>query len=296
MVNEPLYSIPDTPSDWAARIEAACRVVEEDFGVRLTKAHPYHENRPPIDVLDRLAFLKKKAKSKTKCLSLYTGPGHERTSSGFKNLRYYSVGGISYANKGVYNCTVQFPEISIGQQEAMLVKLGDALRARSAQYTPVETAKRFYLVQWCTGAGTSLVKEELNDLTKEEKLLPLLLRTWYAGLDSPLQPHWLGWLNYWSEEVAHYLGFPDPGRDQDLLCHSYRTPTGAWLVKVCAEPLDATNPKHVKLVVDVYKRFPRLGARPKVTPRMFQRTPSTVYPSGLTQIHVNTGASEDHEQ
>lgn len=276
MINEPSYSIPDEASDWAARIEAACKIVEEEFGVKLNKASSYQEGRPPIDLADHVSFLRKKAKTKTKWLSIYSGSGLQRTPSGLKNINYYSVGGCSYANKGVYTFGAQFPEVDADKHESLLVKLGDALAAYSAQFTPIETAKRFYLVQWCWDFGTKITKEEVKDLTSEEKLLPLLLGTWYAGLESPLQPHWLGWLNYWSQDVANYLGFPDARRDRDLLRNSYRTPAGAWLVKVGTEPLDAAKPEHVALVADVYKRFPLLGARPKAAPHFFQRAQQPV--------------------
>jgi len=81
----------------------------------------------------------------------------------------------------------------------------------------------------------------------------------YIRPDDPAQPRELGWINYWSARACEYVGFPDPERDRDLLAHSYRTPASAWLVKLCAEPLDLNRPEHLTILADTYARFPRLG-------------------------------------
>jgi hypothetical protein len=85
-----------------------------------------------------------------------------------------------------------------------------------------------------------------------------------GGRADPLQPATLGWINCWSADVCDYLGFPQPDRDDDLLELAYQTPQGAWIVKVCEEPLDVSVPSHVERIASVYERFPRLGIRDEV--------------------------------
>ena len=97
--------------------------------------------------------------------------------------------------------------------------------------------------------------------------------TQYLPQERPRQPGWLGWLNYWSPEVADHLGFPDPAIDGELLRHAHRTPAGAWLVKLGDTPLDASNPDHLAWLARLYARFPRLGARPEQAPKLFRRPP-----------------------
>jgi hypothetical protein len=45
------------------------------------------------------------------------------------------------------------------------------------------------------------------------------------------------------------------------LAHSYQTPGGGWLVKICPDPLDLDRPDHLALFAELYQRFPKLGLR-----------------------------------
>jgi hypothetical protein len=45
-------------------------------------------------------------------------------------------------------------------------------------------------------------------------------------IPAPEIPHFLGWLNYWSDAAARAIGFPDSTRDAELLSRSRRTATG----------------------------------------------------------------------
>jgi hypothetical protein len=269
MMYAPTYAMPGNVREWPARIEGACQAIEEAFDVRLRKATPYQEGHADIELEDRPAFLKKKARTRTKWLNVYTGSGVVPTSSGYQNLDYYALSGRSYANTDVYHCSTQYPEVSPARHEALLARIGDALGAHWGQYTPVATARRLRRVQWCSSAGGKVIKEEVGDLTAEERQLPWLVDTRYSPQDSALQPAWLGWVNYWSREVADYLGFPDEG-DRDLLPDAYRTPAGAWLVKIGTEPLDAGRSDQLALLARIYERFRRLGARPQGAPELFR--------------------------
>lgn len=75
-------------------------------------------------------------------------------------------------------------------------------------------------MQDCQDFGSGPVKKDAGKQTAEESALPLLLNCEYRGLESALQPRSLGWINYWSQEVSDYLGFPDPSRDAPLLLQS----------------------------------------------------------------------------
>lgn len=80
-------------------------------------------------------------------------------------------------------------------------------------------------------------------------------------LRSPEIPHYLGWLNYWSDAAARAIGFPDPARDAQLLSQARRTRTGGWIVQLTETPLDYDNPAHLDALLRAYERFPEIGGR-----------------------------------
>jgi hypothetical protein len=78
---------------------------------------------------------------------------------------------------------------------------------------------------------------------------------------TPVVPHHLGWLNYWSAATAQALGFPDPSQDAELLSRSRRTASGGWLVPLTDTPLDMDAPDHLDALLRAYARFPAMGGR-----------------------------------
>jgi hypothetical protein len=78
---------------------------------------------------------------------------------------------------------------------------------------------------------------------------------------SPEIPHYLGWLNYWSDAAARAIGFPDPARDAELLARSRCTATGGWVVRLTEAPLDLDNHAHLDALKRAYERFPEIGGR-----------------------------------
>ncbi|MHA7629792.1 DUF5953 family protein [Corallococcus sp. M7] len=80
-------------------------------------------------------------------------------------------------------------------------------------------------------------------------------------LRSDETPHFLGWLNYWSDAAARAIGFPDPTRDAELLSRARRTVTGGWVVQLTDAPLDLDNPAHLDTLKRTYERFPEIGGR-----------------------------------
>lgn len=79
-------------------------------------------------------------------------------------------------------------------------------------------------------------------------------------LQSPAVPHRLGWLNYWSATAAQVIGFPDSGRDAELLAQARRTATG-WVVQLTETPLELDIPAHLEALLQAYERFPEIGGR-----------------------------------
>jgi hypothetical protein len=78
---------------------------------------------------------------------------------------------------------------------------------------------------------------------------------------TPVVPHHLGWVNYWSAATVQRLGFPDPSRDAELLTRSRYTGLGGWLVRLTDTPLDLDNPAHLDVLRRTYARFPGIGGR-----------------------------------
>ncbi|MBN8229953.1 hypothetical protein JYK02_20785 [Corallococcus macrosporus] len=78
---------------------------------------------------------------------------------------------------------------------------------------------------------------------------------------TPVVPHHLGWVNYWSAATVQRLGFPDPSRDAELLTRSRQTAFGGWLVRLTDAPLDLDDPAHLDVLRRTYARFPAIGGR-----------------------------------
>jgi len=96
------------------------------------------------------------------------------------------------------------------------------------------------------------------------KVLPRIGFEYYPPNSKlPLLPQRLGWLNYWSAEVAEHLGFPDQEKDADLLPLCRQLPSGHWIVQLTEDPLDLTRPEHAEAIVRAYWRFDKIGRRAK---------------------------------
>jgi len=105
------------------------------------------------------------------------------------------------------------------------------------------------------------VAEQFRHLGDEShtppKGLPSLRLPW--ELPAPEIPHYLAWLNYWSDTAARAIGFPDPPRDADLLTRARRTASGGWVVRLTDAPLDLDTPDHLDALLRAYERFPAIG-------------------------------------
>jgi hypothetical protein len=262
LIDTPTYWVPALESSWAARMDAACRAIETRFGIRISEATggtKFHVTRN--EVPDRLKFFAQRLKTRNRGFGIRNaGAKWRRTKRGVENVDDFGLGGSMYAGLDVFKLSAHFPAQPVAVHEQLMVELGDALEAYSAQITPTDAAMRLRQAHWFFQLS-ALHRHPLENPLPEETRLPPILESAYTGLTHPCQPHHLGWINYWSEEVCGYLGFPENLRDSPFLSDCYRTPRGAWIVKFGSEPFEARNPKHVDLLREMYERFPRAGVR-----------------------------------
>ncbi|NTX08566.1 DUF5953 family protein [Myxococcus sp. CA040A] len=111
-------------------------------------------------------------------------------------------------------------------------------------------------------AGVEISRQTIDPVHKPgvpPRGLPALKFAVKVG--SPVIPHHLGWINYWSPAAAHSIGFPDPARDAELLSRARHTAKGGWLVQLTEAPLDLDNPAHLDALLRAYERFPAIGGR-----------------------------------
>lgn len=250
------FFIPETASTWAQRMEAACEVIEKAFpGDALLTANSQREGQRPTMLASRREFFGKALKTKRRWVSLFNGKHlRGRVDTGLTDEGFITIGGaLRGGAPDHYTVHTIHPDSRWDFNEKLLVALGDALQAYTGALSPTETFLKLRVIQFRLGP--------LADEMAMKTSLPRLRLCSYGGLHASEQPDLLGWLNYWSESTCRYLGFPDQERDRVLLEHSYRSPTGAWLVKLGAEPLDIENPRHLELMEWTYTRFPRLGVR-----------------------------------
>jgi hypothetical protein len=82
-----------------------------------------------------------------------------------------------------------------------------------------------------------------------------------GGMHDLSVPSRLGWLNYWSKDVCHRLGFPDESRDAQIVSQSDRLRNGDWLVRLTGTPLDMKLEAHCEAMRWAYERFGSVGKR-----------------------------------
>lgn len=290
---------------WVGRMEQGCLALENMFPTtRLLVARGDYLNDPTSNrdfesdatIEDRARYFSNQIKKNDWCFSLYNGikayinPGIP--GGCIENGHVGISGGYYKSEERIYQVNISFQSICWEQCEAIFVTVGDALGAYTSCTTPLRAFRTLRAFQSVTARGNRSRHESNDDPISREAApllsalaelsikLPVFSDYPLAVRDHPAQPKELGWLNYWSEETCQYLGFPDAERDQDILAHSYRTPGGAWLVKLCADPLDLDRPAHVKIFADIYERFPKIGIR--AAPK--EPLPPVRYPEHTTYI------------
>lgn len=265
------YSIPPDEATWIDRVERGCLALEKDcpYGPLMTAVSA---DKPDKPITDRQQYLRIRSKPSARLFTLDNGKKGCIRESAHAEHRYVQVGGrFNGPSKLVYDFGITYQTETWPECERIFVSVGDAVEAYSAQITPTAAARTLYAYHGVASGHSAFLNR--SDDVKEAETLAIALAAIGRHLphlnvpppfvlrDSPAQPKELGWLNYWSPQTCEYLGFPDPERDQDLLANSYQTASGAWLVKLCPEPLDLGRADHLSIFADTYARFPRLGIR-----------------------------------
>src|SRR5258708_21305908 len=256
----PGFFVSAEAEHWVDRMEAGCAAIESMFEIRLDRATSgtkFHVTKKEIH--DRRKFFASRLKTRNRWFSLFSGTGMRRTVTGWENVDYFCIGGSMYYGGQLYGISFTIPDQTVDTYEKLLLSLGDALHAQTAQFSPNAVAERLRLAHWCT-VLSSAMRNTLADKSREEVTLPDICESTYAGLAS-FQPHHFGWLNYWSQEVCAYTGFPANADGLGILDCSYQTPTGAWIVKLGANPPQERDAGYVELLREMYVRFPRVGVR-----------------------------------
>jgi hypothetical protein len=156
------------------------------------------------------------------------------------------------------------------QQEKFFVALCELLLPRKGLYLPRYDGpfgSQHMITEMALERDYAMYGEPpfLPQVILAKSIAPLLPRLRFWPSDPDGLPDRLGWLNYWSEGVAARLGFPDAQKDAELLPLSYRTKSGAWLVKLTHDPLDLERPDHVEAFARAYWRFDKIGRRMQPT-------------------------------
>nr|WP_228530847.1 MULTISPECIES: DUF5953 family protein [Myxococcaceae] len=164
------------------------------------------------------------------------------------------------SGESVGTVIVAFTPGSVAMQAvpALVEAMGDALSAWTCALTPPASAVLALQVQRAPPGPVRPGVQAL--LAKSPRLAELPRLRGTARLSCAVAPPSIGWLNYWSDATAQWLGFPDPARDAEWLARAHRTPAGAWLLQLTEAPLDLERPEHLDLLIRAYRRFERIGA------------------------------------
>jgi len=248
------YTAPADAATFADRVEAACQVIERAFPGEAVRLAMSYRGDPDFLVEDRLKYLRQRARTKLLWFTLKNGKGVRSQGGG----EWVDEGELVISSRinnpklGLLSVGVGFPDAPWALCEKILAEVGDALRAYHAAALPPGNERL-----WATQFDAQVEQ----DPTLLERGIPRLRLITYGGAVDPAQPMHLGWLNYWSLATCAFLGFPDDTRHAALLMHSYRTPGGAWIVKLTPDPLDTRRADHVEILAAAYRQVPRVGVR-----------------------------------
>lgn len=287
------YFLPSDKESWVERMERLCIALETAFPPnRLMISMSFRDHFPDQVVVDRGEYFRSRLKHSAWLFQLHNGTpciGHQNGKGFVENGHVGAGGRFNVMSRIVYEVDISFQTATWEECERVFVAVGDAIGTYNGEFTPLETRGKFFRFDSVKSGYPvhSMSPEEVNEtealqaaLTAMGRQLPSIDR-YDRERQHPAQPKELGWLNYWSAETCAYLGFPDTGRDQDLLAYSYQTPAGAWLVKLCPEPLDFDRPDHLMIFADMYERFPKLGLRAQKE----EPLPPMRYPEHTTYIN-----------
>jgi hypothetical protein len=285
------YAISPDRETWVDRVERGCLALEA--ACRSSPLMTSQEaEKADRSVADRRKYFRARLTRSGWPFDLTNGrSGRIKPGGESADNTYVGAGGQFYEpGQIVYRFNISFHTDEWSECERIFVSVGDAVQAYSAQITPeaaTQTLRAFHSVGSGHSSSPQIVQEAATlstalaaigrQLPRLNDPPPLVVRA------HPAQPKELGWINYWSAQTCEYLGFPDSQRDRDLLAHSYRAPAGAWLVKLCPEPLDLSRREHLSIFADTYARFPKLGIR-AVEKKSHEALPMS-YPQNTAFIH-----------
>lgn len=250
------FQVPMQGQTIGDRLEAVCEIVEQAFpGEQLHLASSYKEPGVDIPVKDRRRYFAQRARTKLHWFHLHNGKAVRGRGGGpmLDEGRVALGGRIHRHDLGLLSITVDFPDAPWAFCEKLFGEIGDAAAAHHAMIVP-DGNDALRATQFNTHTAQP-------DPTLLERGIPRLQDFTYAGPAMATQPMYLGWLNYWSAATCAFLGFPDEDEHAALIPGSYRTPAGAWLVKLTAEPLDIRRSDHIDILAAAYRSLPRIGMR-----------------------------------
>jgi hypothetical protein len=173
----PGFIVPVNSQSWVSRMEAGCQAVEQLFSITLEQAHSGTKNNATKKAItNRHKFFEKLLKTKTRWFSVFTGSGYHRTPQGFQNNDYFCLGCKIYYEEEQFNLSITTPPQSFAIYEQLLISLGDAIEAHSAQFTPRPFAERVRYAHWCTVFGDRGLRHVLPGKLHAESSLPLNMR------------------------------------------------------------------------------------------------------------------------
>lgn len=261
------YAVANDESIWARRVEEAAKYLESHAELPRERLDRGLVDKQIVRIDDRLEYLRRAARSRYREFLLTNGRPAKIAPI---ELGHVAIRGELTDAPPLWEIRVKFAGLPWERRELAFAALGDLLAAYAGYTTPAPAANMLAAYSIATSPRSppnqaSWYQQAMPLLTllNEHQIeLPTLAILRSDGVRAvPWQPDELGWINYWSAQTCEYLGFPQAGRDDDLLRWSSRTPAGAWIVKITAEPLDLSVVEHVRMLASVYARLPRLGIR-----------------------------------
>jgi CheY-like chemotaxis protein len=137
---------------------------------------------------------------------------------------------------------------------------GDALAAHHMAHMADAASHVVFLVQ---SIDDPYVVPAVEEAVKTNPCLRSLPRLWRVATEmpSPNVPLRLGEWNYWSAATSKLLGDLEPGRDEEWLACSRKTPAGGTVLRLADGAFDPMRSDHCAQLLRAYERFSGVGAR-----------------------------------
>ncbi len=253
-----LFVAPDDDR-WVDRMLAGLHAAESMLLVSISLSHSgtkFHPTTRPIG--DRSRFFKRRLSTKGRWFSLTSGGRWSNDLERVRNIDVHTFGGDMTYGGELFGAHLRTPELPKDLCEKLLVAVGDAMEIESGQYSPASLSWHLRNVHWCTQFDEKVLMNT-TECTAAEARLPIVREGVFAT--PRRRPHHFGWLNYWSAEVCAAHDYPRRAQGSEMLKHSYRTPRGAWLIKLTAQAPTTGDDEYVERLREAYERFPEVANR-----------------------------------